>query len=272
MKTKIYALRENGFVRYVGKTTRELSNRLCGHLRNARDMSLHTHKCNWIRSLLSKGMFPSITLIELANGDGSKEEQKWIKFFRNYGIELTNGTDGGDGNSNPSLEVREKIRQSLCGTVPTVQARKNMSIGHKRYFQEHPEAIEKVRATHTGRKNTKETIEKMRASARLRGISKETRAKIKATIQAQMKTPEGKARVKKASLAAAAIPYTKERRITISVKSKKWHKEHGMVFTPTYKKHMRDAQKKRFQDPEQRQKLVEQLMIARSKRIKRRIG
>lgn len=61
MRTKIYAPRENHWIRYVGKTKYLLKERLSGHLIDARRGN-KTYKCNWIRSMLLDGRVPRITL------------------------------------------------------------------------------------------------------------------------------------------------------------------------------------------------------------------
>lgn len=116
MKTKIYFLRgENRFVRYVGKTCRTLENRLWGHLHEARK-DHRCRKCNGIRALLRKGLDPIIDLITEVKGNGNGAERVYIKWLRSKGIDLWNGTEGGDGNSNPSIEVRKKISKTKKGT------------------------------------------------------------------------------------------------------------------------------------------------------------
>ena len=127
MKTKIYALRENGFVRYVGKTNHSLENRLGAHLQESRK-GVKSYKCNWIRSLLSKGLSPTITTLEEVEGNGSADEKEWIAYFKGYGIKLTNGTAGGDGGDTFILksdlekqEFRNKMSKITKGRVVSVE-------------------------------------------------------------------------------------------------------------------------------------------------------
>jgi len=136
MKTErtasIYALRENGFVRYVGKTVKSLECRLGEHLTQARNGFL-SHKCNWIRSMLSRGLSPTITVLEKVEGNGSAEERKWIAYFKSYGIKLTNLTDGGEGNLgwNPSPATRYKIGSANRGVIFTPERRAKMGVKRK---------------------------------------------------------------------------------------------------------------------------------------------
>jgi len=129
MKTKIYALRdEDRWLRYVGKTGKPLPVRLIIHLREAQ-AGVRTHKCNWIRSMLRHDLIPTITLIEEVEGGGNDEERKWIKYFYDHGIELVNGTDGGDGGNTIlrfSPEEYAEFRKK-CSHQATDEYRKNMS-------------------------------------------------------------------------------------------------------------------------------------------------
>lgn len=96
MKTKIYILTDQmNNVRYVGKTVQPLQERLCAHIYESRG-SNKRHKSNWIRTLIKTGSKPLISLIEEVDGDGCKEETKWITHYKSIGVDLTNATEGGE--------------------------------------------------------------------------------------------------------------------------------------------------------------------------------
>jgi hypothetical protein len=119
MMTKIYSLQdENGNIRYIGKTSLSLSKRLTHHLWDVR-RGIKNHRCNWIRSILSCGKLPSILLIGEVAGNGCAEEIAWIKYFRDEGVDLVNGTEGGEGSTGriyiPSKETLLKLSKSLKG-------------------------------------------------------------------------------------------------------------------------------------------------------------
>lgn len=195
--TKVYALRgDNWFVRYVGKTIRSLQSRLAGHLDGARKGN-QTHKARWIRSMLNRGLIPTITLLGEYEGDGSKEEIAWIKYFRDHGIKLTNATDGGEGTINPTKETRAKLRRARLGKHQSEAAKKKVSLArrgkplseaHRRKIQaslmghaswnkglrwKQTEDAKKRMSEHhnspgmAGKHHSVETKEKMRASALL---------------------------------------------------------------------------------------------------------
>lgn len=113
LKTRIYALRnEVGTLRYVGKTVRELRARLREHLSDARQGE-KGHRCNWIRFMLAKGLTPSITLITEVDGDGNDAEIAYIKFFKDKGLKLVNGTSGGGGRPEGRPNLYKGIKWSL---------------------------------------------------------------------------------------------------------------------------------------------------------------
>ena len=175
MKTNIYALRENGFVQYVGKTIHSLEWRLSGHLREA-VRGVRTHKCCWIRSMLNRGLLPSISLIEAVEGNGNTEERRWIKYFRDHGVVLVNGTEGGEG-GRVLPYVRQKISQTL--------------MGHSTYKRT-PEICAKISASLTGKKQhrTLEWNAKIGMSNKGKVRSLETRKKLRSANLGRKRSPE----------------------------------------------------------------------------------
>ncbi len=124
-KAYIYTLSDpiTGEVKYIGKTINEPKIRLYGHLSESKKSS--THKSNWVKSLLSKGLKPIIGILdEVNNDDWEFWEDYWIEQFKTWGIELTNCIDGGKGVSsefmkknNPMFNQKavEKMRNSMMG-------------------------------------------------------------------------------------------------------------------------------------------------------------
>ena len=168
MQTKIYILSdETGNLRYVGKTSHSLSKRLNEHLSRARRGS-KSHLRNWIRSVLSRGFIPKITLIGEIEGDGSKEEIAWIRYFRDEGVNLCNATDGGGGS---------------LGYKPTPETRAKTS------------AFMKGKNFHKGYRPTAETKAKTSATLRGRKFSTEHRSKLSASATGRQHTPESRAKM-----------------------------------------------------------------------------
>ena len=100
MKVFIYTLTEPDGVtiRYVGKSNEfRIVKRLTEHCRYSQ-LKLHTHKNNWVKSLLEKGLRPCLNIIEECNEETYREREKyWVAFYRANGSDLTNSTEGGEG-------------------------------------------------------------------------------------------------------------------------------------------------------------------------------
>lgn len=111
----IYVLCDNvGHVRYVGKVTRmTLSGRLSKHLSDARK-GIINHRCNWIRSMMESGFIPTIRKIDSVSGDGCQREIEWIRYFKMIGVDLVNGTLGGEGSLGRSATDKTKSAVSLA--------------------------------------------------------------------------------------------------------------------------------------------------------------
>ena len=114
-KTYIYALSDiNGNIRYIGKTS-YLKQRLYSHIKECRTKRIN-HKINWIKSLLSKGERPIISIIDVISiSEWQYWEKYWIEQFKQWGFNLTNQTEGGDGlhgykHSNVSID---KMKQKF---------------------------------------------------------------------------------------------------------------------------------------------------------------
>ena len=73
MKTKIYTLLHpiTKEIRYVGKTIQSLDTRLAGHIRDS--FRHRTHNGNWIRGLLSRGLYPEIMI-----QDENSQKREWV--------------------------------------------------------------------------------------------------------------------------------------------------------------------------------------------------
>src|SRR5208337_3042296 len=105
---KIYTLAcpLTGEVRYLGKSI-DPKSRFYHHVYEA--PKCRTHKERWINNLLKQNLKPVLTvLVEVPIVEWEKWERHYIAEFRELGYRLTNGTDGGDGLENPSIETRIK--------------------------------------------------------------------------------------------------------------------------------------------------------------------
>ena len=97
--TKLYALtdpRHPLVIRYIGKTSYPLRDRLARHIYEAVSTK-RNHRVNWLRKILAEGVRPVCELLDTVAGDGCAEERQMIAFCRLMGARLTNNTDGGEG-------------------------------------------------------------------------------------------------------------------------------------------------------------------------------
>jgi group I intron endonuclease len=114
-------------VKYVGKTYRAIETRLKEHLDYRKGQK--TKKINWIKSLVANDQLPIIEQIETCTDENWIErEQYWILYYRSIG-NLTNMTDGGDGNHHQefSRESIEKRSEKLRGQKRSPETRRKIS-------------------------------------------------------------------------------------------------------------------------------------------------
>lgn len=101
-------------------------------------------------------------------------ERERIAFWRNVSVRLANATDGGEGLSNPSPEVREKISSANRFVRQTTEHREKVrkAITGRKLSAEHKE---KIRLAAKGQKQTAASREKMRQSHLGKKLSMEHR-------------------------------------------------------------------------------------------------
>ena len=92
--TKIYALIDptTNRIRYVGKTTQTLKQRLKNHLAASR-LKKNSAKNIWLRTF--KGLPIIVVLEECEKKEAEAVEIFWIRLLKMVGNNLTNGTIGG---------------------------------------------------------------------------------------------------------------------------------------------------------------------------------
>jgi len=166
--------RELQRVRYIGKTGHSLKTRLRWHLKDC--FKGDNYRCRWIRRLISDGVKPQINPICIVEDTMANDTEKaLIKVYKSIGVDLVNGTDGGDGSCGLSEESREKLRLRFKGIPRSEETKRKISasmMGNQRFLGRHHsnEAKEKISKALMGNKSRS-------------GIkhSEETKAKISAT-------------------------------------------------------------------------------------------
>ena len=91
---RVYALKENGVIRYVGITSQSLARRLSQHIQDASRLYRKEHKSNWVRKCLASGV--KISTLQIRVGisleSAKRIERQIIKRLRK---QLVNVHDGG---------------------------------------------------------------------------------------------------------------------------------------------------------------------------------
>jgi len=140
-KCTIYVLLDpsSGSVRYVGQTTKRLSNRLANHIMSARkDKNIGPHLRNWIMSLFKIGLKPLIKEIDVTEKGDKANNLEWHyiqKYRAEEGNNLVNSAK--KGNWNYKGGRTEHTAESL--KVISASSRKLMKskrIGVARYSQD----------------------------------------------------------------------------------------------------------------------------------------
>lgn len=132
MTSYIYSLsdpRTRG-IRYIGKTN-NLATRRSHHCSSYHNRA-NTHKCNWVRSLLTKGLLPTLDVVDEVDRYRSDFwEQHYISLYRSWGFRLTNLTSGGEGCFEHSIETKRLLSKKAMGRYKgckrSVQVRAKLS-------------------------------------------------------------------------------------------------------------------------------------------------
>lgn len=130
----IYSLHDpqTGHLRYVGHTM-NLKRRLTKHVSKSLVGKDFCHRANWVRSVCVLGERPIQFLIaEVPEGEKLFWETFYIKRARDLGFSLVNGSDGGEGWTNPTPEVRAKISKRFKGIPLSEAHRAKLSEAAKR--------------------------------------------------------------------------------------------------------------------------------------------
>lgn len=100
MKTYIYILQDPNTqeVKYVGKSISPNRRYYYHANRKAQDYN-RRHLSNWLKVLLDSGKKPIMTIIDEAEDDWEELEIYWIAQFKQWGFNLCNHSEGGQGNS-----------------------------------------------------------------------------------------------------------------------------------------------------------------------------
>jgi hypothetical protein len=108
----------DGSLRYVGKTSKSVSERLYSHV-NKPMAWLKTPLAAWIVSLRLLGLRPEAFVIEYADGFAWREaEAFWIAYFRMIGADLLNVHSGGDSRKRLRRKLTDEEKLSARYGIP----------------------------------------------------------------------------------------------------------------------------------------------------------
>jgi len=146
-------------IRYIGKTSFSLEQRLRGHLEDLK-YSYKFYKANWIKSLFQQNLKPEIHLLDvIPEFEWQFWEIHYISLFRSWGFDLTNLTPGGEGvykgfKHSEESEKRRKQKQKEYWDKLSQEERDNwkqsIRFGQKNSNYKHSEDIERNKKIRIG--------------------------------------------------------------------------------------------------------------------------
>lgn len=239
----IYSLNEpnSKVVRYIGQTCQKLINRYNAHLRES--IKENRYVCNWVRSLIQRGLKPEIHIIDTADSidEANQKEIAYIKLYKSLGAKLTNLSNGGGGQLGvkKSEETRKKLSEAHKGkhagkkhfwygkkhTPETKLKMSESAKGHKRMTDE---LKQRLRIVNTGKVISEETKEKLRAKRKLRIITPETKKAISVALTGKKHDAERILKNRIAQFGKKASPETRLK-MTLAQSGSNGHKA---IFTP----------------------------------------
>lgn len=172
------------------------------------------------------------------------DEIQQIAQLRREGYELANMTDGGDGTSNPTPEVRARIALANKERVHSEETRRKLSeslMGNSRAkgnkFSQ--EACDKLSIMRSGHSVSNETRLKISIAHKGKVMSHETRLKISEKRKFQVITEDHKSKISKSLIG--------NRRSVGMVHSKEWRENHSKAMKLHYQK-LREANNLKVND------------------------
>ncbi len=160
-------------LRYVGKA-KDPRRRYVVHLSRAK--RLRGHKEAWVESLRNAGIRPEMVVIEeVKTSEWQTAERFWIGFFRHIGVDLVNGTAGGDGGETFSGRQHSVETKAKCAAA---KVGNKCNLGKKGS----PEKSLRLSLAHTGLKRSAQAKANMREGWKKRRgqvLSEETKEKLR---------------------------------------------------------------------------------------------
>jgi group I intron endonuclease len=119
-KVYIYSLScpKTSKIRYVGKTN-DVDVRLYHHINKSLKKGKKTHNQCWINSLVKESHLPQLEILDVVPKDEWRFwEMYWISQVKQWGYDLTNSTEGGDGvDSNKGRVLSDEHKQKISDGI-----------------------------------------------------------------------------------------------------------------------------------------------------------
>lgn len=137
MTTFIYGLQDprTGEIRYIGKAD-DLKRRMRCHRYEAG--RLKTHRCNWLFSLQKEKLRPILVILDIVPKlNWQFFERAYIKVYRECGVNLVNGTDGGEGTEGVihTPENRKKFSLNRAGKPLSTSTKEKIGASNFNVFR-----------------------------------------------------------------------------------------------------------------------------------------
>lgn len=196
----VYVLADprDGEIRYVGITSRTLEQRLTEHYY----AQSNDYRGKWLSKLRNIGLKPIMRLLQtFITEDALKAEIYWIKYFKDTGCKLINGTLGGEGALGRfhSKETKAKISESHKGKHLSEEHKAKLSEAGKGRVQSEDTKV-KLSVIMRARPHNPEWSIKQAASLRGRIMPDDQREKISKAGKGRKLSEETKARMSAAQL------------------------------------------------------------------------
>lgn len=152
-------------IKYVGKSNNP-KNRVKQHLYECRtSRKVNQYKDKWFKHLMENNLKPVLVILdEVPIDDWGYWERWWLEVCIGWGFDMVNLLKGGDGFSKHHPETIDKIRKSQSGKNNAMYGKKSKGHTGRVLSEEHKEKLSESKKNNKvwlGKKHSEETKRKM---------------------------------------------------------------------------------------------------------------
>ena len=152
-------------IKYVGKSNNP-KNRIKQHLYECRtSRTVNQYKDKWFKHLMENNLNPVLVILdEVPIDEWGYWESWWLEVCRGWGFDMVNLLQGGDGCSKHHPETIEKIRKSQSGKNNAMYGKKSKGHTGRVFSEEHKKKLSESKKNNKvwlGKKHSEETKRKM---------------------------------------------------------------------------------------------------------------